>query len=149
MNTRWTTTLLMTAMTLCVGCQSSKSPDAQPDSTSSAALSASAESMPEAAPTTHADAGMISGTVLETMDSGGYTYVLVDTGSEELWAAGPKIAVTLGDKVSFDNSMPMTDYFSRTLDRTFERVYFTGSISLDGPSMSAGPRRQVPENLGR
>ncbi|MGB5688652.1 MAG: hypothetical protein WBM45_05210, partial [Woeseiaceae bacterium] len=30
--------------------------------------------------------GMIRGAVLETMDSGGYTYVAIDTGQEPVWA---------------------------------------------------------------
>ena len=41
--------------------------------------------------------GMVRGTVLETMDSGGYTYVLVDTGAEQLWAATQQTAVKVGD----------------------------------------------------
>ncbi len=34
-------------------------------------------------------AGSVRGEVLETMDSGGYTYVLIESDPEPLWAAGP------------------------------------------------------------
>ena len=34
-----------------------------------------------------ANPGFMSGKIIETMNSGGYTYVLLDTGSGEIWAA--------------------------------------------------------------
>jgi hypothetical protein len=33
------------------------------------------------------------------MNSGGYTYVQVDTGSEQVWAAAPEFQVQVGDAV--------------------------------------------------
>src|SRR5712691_4834266 len=38
-------------------------------------------------PTTPPAAGTLSGKVLETMDSGGYTYLKLRTGSGDVWAA--------------------------------------------------------------
>jgi hypothetical protein len=73
-------------------------------------------------------AGGVSGTVIETMDSAGYTYVQVDTGSEKLWAATPQFQVKVGDQVAFPKEMPMRDYHSQTLDRDFDLVYFVPSI---------------------
>jgi hypothetical protein len=70
----------------------------------------------------------ISGTVVETMDASGYTYVLVDTGHEKVWAAGPQTAVTVGESVALTNGMAMRDFHSQTLDRQFDVVYFVGSI---------------------
>lgn len=69
-----------------------------------------------------------SGTVLETMDAGAYTYVRVDLGGKEVWAAGPQVAVKTGDTVTLPEGMPMPGYHSATLDRTFPLVYFVGSI---------------------
>jgi hypothetical protein len=43
--------------------------------------------------------GMVRGTVLETMDSGGYTYVLLDTGETEEWHAAQQSTVSVGDVV--------------------------------------------------
>ena len=40
-----------------------------------------------------------SGTVLEVMDSGGYTYVRIQTKEAAVWAAGPQTAVKVGQSV--------------------------------------------------
>jgi hypothetical protein len=73
-----------------------------------------------------------SGKVLETMDASGYTYVQVDTGSETFWAAAPQFAVKVGDEVLVPEGMPMTNFSSKTLDRTFETVYFVPSVMVGG-----------------
>lgn len=79
-------------------------------------------------PVVEAPAAQFSGTVLETMDSGGYTYVKVDIGKEQIWAAGPSTPVKVGDKVSIPAGMPMHNFHSKTLNRDFEVVYFVGAI---------------------
>jgi hypothetical protein len=88
------------------------------------------ESTPEAAAPAASDAAsaVATGTVTETMSSGGYTYIQVDTGSEEIWAAAPECPVKVGDQVAFPLEMPMRDYHSNTLDRDFELVYFVHSF---------------------
>lgn len=75
-----------------------------------------------------ADSQARSGTVSETMNSGGYTYVLVNDGNEEFWAAAPEFAVSVGESVLVPPGMPMQNYTSRTLDRDFEVIYFVQSI---------------------
>jgi hypothetical protein len=76
--------------------------------------------------------GIFSGKVAETMDAGGYTYVLVDTGTNKIWAAAPQFPVKKGDAVSVPNAMPMTGFHSKTLNRDFDVVYFAGSIPVNG-----------------
>lgn len=73
-------------------------------------------------------AGGTSGTVVETMDAAGYTYVQVDNGTETIWAAAPKFAVTVGDSVVVPDGMAMNNYHSKTLDRDFPVVYFVDSV---------------------
>ena len=73
-----------------------------------------------------------SGKVVETMDASGYTYVQVDTGSETFWAAAPQFAVKVGDDVIVPEGMPMTNFSSKTLDRTFDTVYFVPSVMVGG-----------------
>lgn len=70
-----------------------------------------------------------TGTVLETMDSGGYTYIQFDTGSETLWAAAPKFEVSVGDVVNVPPGMAMENYNSKTLERDFDVIYFVGAIT--------------------
>lgn len=79
-----------------------------------------------------ADSQARSGTVSETMTSGGYTYVLVDDGNEEFWAAAPEFAVSVGESVLVPPGMPMQNHHSRTLDRDFEVIYFVPSILAGG-----------------
>ncbi len=79
----------------------------------------------------------IKGTVVETMNAATYTYVLIDTGAKKVWAAAPDFAVKVGDAVTLAAAMAMPNYHSKTLNRTFEVVYFSGSVMVNGAS-SAG-----------
>ena len=84
-----------------------------------------------AAPVVQAEAG-ISGKVAETMDASGYTYVLVDTGKEQIWVAGPQTAVKVGDEVYIPGGSAMPNFESKTLNRTFEQIIFAPSIMVSG-----------------
>ena len=82
--------------------------------------------------------GMVRGTVLETMDSGGYTYVLVDTDQDQRWAAAQQTAVSVGDVVQMGAGMPMADFTSKTLDRSFDVLYFIDGLqNLSAPAAAA------------
>jgi hypothetical protein len=70
------------------------------------------------------------------MNTAGYTYVKVDTGSKEVWVAAPEFKVKVGDPVIVGQSMPMPDYHSNTLNRDFELVYFAGNVAVAGDEMS-------------
>jgi hypothetical protein len=84
-----------------------------------------------------------SGKVVETMDAATYTYVLVDTGTKKLWAAAPQFPVKLGDSVAIAAGMPMRDYHSKTLNRDFPVVYFTGGVTVNGANSDAGGKTPV------
>lgn len=89
-------------------------------------------SRPASAQTNVTGLGIVSGKVVETTNAPPYTYVRVDTGKEKLWAAAPQFPVKVGDKVSFSDKMPMTNFQSKTLHRTFDVVYFAGRIDVAG-----------------
>jgi len=80
-----------------------------------------------------------SGKVIETTNTSGYTYVQVDTGSKKLWAATTQFPVKVGDSVTVGTGTPMTGYHSKTLNRDFDVVYFTGSIAVNGGPAGAMP----------
>ncbi len=82
-------------------------------------------------------ARVFTGSVTETMDAGTYTYVQVDTGAEKIWGAAPKFSVAVGDRVTVPADMPMQDYHSKTLERTFDVVYFAGAILAEGVAPAA------------
>ncbi|MDD5672754.1 MAG: hypothetical protein PHC61_01200 [Chitinivibrionales bacterium] len=79
-----------------------------------------------------ASANGFSGVVVETLNTAGYTYALVDTGKAKVWAVAPQVAVKPGDTVVVSGIMPMENYQSKTLHRTFALVYFAGSITHKG-----------------
>jgi hypothetical protein len=75
----------------------------------------------------------MAGKVAETMNAGGYTYVLVENGGTKSWAAAPEFKVAVGDSVTLPpNAMPMQNYESKTLKRTFDVVYFVDSVRVNG-----------------
>lgn len=73
-----------------------------------------------------------SGIVKEIISTAGYTYALIDTGKSKVWAVAPGAAVKAGDTVTVSGVMPMENYKSKTLNRTFDFVYFAGSIARNG-----------------
>jgi len=73
--------------------------------------------------------GTLNGTVLETMNSGGYTYLQLDTGAGKPWVAIPQAKVAVGDKVSCQPGMVMKNFSSKTLGRTFDSVVFSGGLA--------------------
>jgi hypothetical protein len=79
-----------------------------------------------------------TGKIVETFDSGGYTYVRVDDGSKKLWAAGPQTKVAVGDKVMLADGMPMPNFASKTLGRTFDMIYFVSAIQIVAAKPAAG-----------
>jgi hypothetical protein len=80
-----------------------------------------------------------SGKVVETTNTAGYTYVRVDTGSQKLWVATTQFDVKPGDSVTVAAGAPMANYHSQSLNRTFDTVYFTGGITVNGGTAASAP----------
>jgi hypothetical protein len=75
----------------------------------------------------------LSGTVAETMNSGGYTYVLLDKKGTKTWVVVPDMKVKVGEKVTFQPGFTKHDFTSRTLNRSFSEIVFSG-----GPASGSG-----------
>lgn len=87
-------------------------------------------------------AGSVTGKVTQTMNAGSYTYVEVESGGKLLWAAAPMSAVKVGDAVVVPQGMPMPNFRSESLNRTFDVVYFADAIhnlTTGGPEESHAP----------
>ncbi len=82
--------------------------------------------------------GTLTGTVLETMDSGGYTYLQLDTGAGKPWIAIPQGKVAVGDKISCQPGMVMKNFSSKTLNRTFDSIVFSSGLAGASKSPHAG-----------
>jgi hypothetical protein len=104
-----------------------------------------AQDMPAAA----ADSGgvqgkAVTGKVVETMNAGGYTYLSVDDGSKKIWAAAPQLAVAVGDRVVVPAGMPMENFTSKTLGRTFDVVWFVSGVQVVGSGGGGGGGGEHP-----
>jgi len=75
---------------------------------------------------------LLAGKVEETMDSGGYTYIRINKGNQDIWVAGPVTAIKVGEEVSFPTGMKMENFQATSLDRTFDLIYFVSNISKSG-----------------
>ena len=95
---------------------------------------------PAAAPTANAFTGAIG----ETMNSGGYTYLRLKNGADEVWVAGPEFDGKVGEQVSVSLDMPMKDFESKTLNRTFPLLYFVSEVARNGQPLSAQAQPLAP-----
>lgn len=66
--------------------------------------------------------------VVETMNSGGYTYAKVNEAGNIYWIAGPQTDVVVGSSISFVEQMVMTDFNSKSLNRKFDEIVFVSTI---------------------
>ncbi|MDB5809708.1 MAG: nucleic acid binding, OB-fold, tRNA/helicase-type [Betaproteobacteria bacterium] len=64
----------------------------------------------------------VRGEVLETMDSGGFTYMRLKTKNGEMWSAVRAAPVKAGAQVTVENGMTMKNFESKTLKRTFPSI---------------------------
>lgn len=80
----------------------------------------------------------VTGKVKETMGGGGYTYILLETQHGTFWVAGPQVPAKKGDKAKVAEGVLMENFSSKTLNKTFENIYFVRAIELgDAPAGAA------------
>jgi len=70
-----------------------------------------------------------SAKVVEALNSGGYTYIKVQEGSESYWIAMTERAVTKGATIKYNEQGWMQDFHSKTLNRTFDKILFASDAS--------------------
>jgi len=80
-----------------------------------------------AATSAQADSSL-SGKVVETMNSGGYTYVSLEKDGKRTWVAIPQTTVKVGQQVTCQPGMEMKDFTSKTLNRQFASIIFSGGL---------------------
>ncbi len=90
------------------------------------------------APAAPAAPSVKSGKVTETMNAGGYTYLLVDDGTAQTWLAVLKTNVAVGQEISYYDGMVMQNFESKTLGRTFDSIIFSNGLVGTGTSGQAG-----------
>jgi hypothetical protein len=71
------------------------------------------------------------GTVLDMMHAAGYTYMQVDTGDgKPLWIAATMMRVKPQQKVQWGDAAMMTNFTSKTLHRTFDKILFVSNAQV-------------------
>lgn len=88
------------------------------------------------------------GVVQERVNGGGYTYTRLATAGGEIWAAGPQSELAVGDVVSLAGATPMEDFPSKTLNRTFDLLYFLGVYEVLDSGGAGGAAVASGEALG-
>jgi len=73
----------------------------------------------------------LTGKVLEVKQGGGYTYLRLDRGGKEVWAAVSRAEVKPGETVTVAGAMEMKKFRSKALDRTFDSIFF-GQVQRAG-----------------
>ena len=76
------------------------------------------------------DQGAGSGTVAETMTSGGYIYVRLE--EDDAWLASTPMSLAVGDKVEYSSGMIMENFTSSSLNRTFDSIRFVEKLQVAG-----------------
>lgn len=77
----------------------------------------------------------LSGKVVETMNAGGYSYICIEKHGTKTWVAVPEMKATVGQEMSFIPGQAMPNFTSKTLNRTFDKIVFSGGPV---PDRSAG-----------
>jgi len=70
------------------------------------------------------------GKVLQTINSGGYTYVeLREKSGEKIWLAVQAAEIAVGSQQTFNPGMIMQGFQSKSLNRTFDKIVFTELVT--------------------
>jgi hypothetical protein len=100
------------------GCKSAKQQTAAP----------APQAQPAGAANPMPPAISLAGKVVETMNSGGYTYAFIEKNGQKAWVAAPQTKIKVGQQVICDPGMAMQNFTSKTLHRTFDIIVFTTGI---------------------
>jgi hypothetical protein len=96
---------------------------------------------PVAAKEAPAEPEGLSGKVLQTMDSGGYTYMFIEKkNGDKVWVASSATPVTVGAQMRFKGGAEMTNFESKSLKRTFDKIVFADAAVADSPAATANDK---------
>ena len=76
----------------------------------------------EAATQTH------RGTVVESMNAAGYSYIRVEENGDSVWLAAPQITVEIGQSILWSGGTSIRNFNSRSLDRNFDEIIFVSAV---------------------
>lgn len=101
-------------------------------------------------PATAAASDALTGMVVERLPASPYVYLRLTTARGETWAAVPETSVEVGSTVTVVSPMLMTAFESKSLNRTFDEIYFgtlpsqTAAMAAPGGNPHAGAMTAAP-----
>lgn len=69
-----------------------------------------------------------SAKVLQTMNSGGYTYIKVKDNNQSYWIAMTQRDVKIGESIEYIEQGWIQNFHSKTLNRTFDKILFAADV---------------------
>jgi len=122
---------LLVSLSCAIALSSAVSVMATPDKAAAPAAAPSAPAVP-AAEKVAKPPEVLSGKILQTMNSGGYTYVNIQKkNGDKAWVAVMEAPVKVGTQISFKGGAEMLNFESKSLKRTFEKIVFSDGIIAD------------------
>lgn len=91
-----------------------------------------AEPQPKGSAPAPASAGQYpnQGKVLDTMDASIYTYIQVTTAKDPVWLAASRTKVAKGATIRYPNGAMMNNFYSKSLNRTFDTLIMIDKIEV-------------------
>ncbi len=89
---------------------------------------------------------VVKGEVLEVKAADPYVYLRLKTKDGETWAAVNKAPVQKGATVAIENAMTMSNFESKSLKKTFDRIVF-GTLAGTGAASGGGDLGQIHRGL--
>lgn len=98
----------------------------------------------------------LSGKVVETAEAGGYTYICLEENGKKIWAAAPTMKVEVGEELALMPGAEMSNFNSKSLGRTFEKIIFSGGLlqrktvpAATGQTVAAAKALEQPVLAGK
>ncbi|HBA89308.1 MAG TPA: hypothetical protein DCZ75_15370 [Geobacter sp.] len=97
---------------------------------------------------------ILAGKVVESMQVGNYTYMLLEKDGRKAWAAVPSTEVKVGEEIILIPGIDMVDFRSSMLKRTFGNIHFSAGIQgqqakpAEKPPVPAAPAAPAATTAG-
>jgi hypothetical protein len=70
-------------------------------------------------------------TAAVVIDASIYTYMQVSSDKGPVWLAASKTTVAKGDTISYPDGNVMTNFTSKSLNRTFDKIIFLDKVKVE------------------
>jgi len=87
--------------------------------------------------------------IQEVIQTSNYTYLKVLEAKSLQWLAVPSVTLKTGEVCYYMGGMPMTNFKSKELDRTFDKVLFLEAVSQTAEGVKKPSMQSTPEHSGK